>query len=85
MTELLCSTDAYLKEFDARVVELRDGAVVLDRTAFYPTGGGQPGDTGVLRADGGVHVANTGEIGRIRISKSENKGRVNKRLEIMLE
>jgi misacylated tRNA(Ala) deacylase len=53
MTELLCAGDAYLKEFDAVVAEVRDGAVVLDRTAFYPTGGGQPNDTGVLRWDGG--------------------------------
>ena len=52
MTELLYATDGYLKEFDARVVEIRDGAVVLDRTAFYPTGGGQPHDTGTLTAGG---------------------------------
>ncbi|MFN8521516.1 MAG: alanyl-tRNA editing protein [Chloroflexota bacterium] len=53
MTDLLCATDAYLKEFDGSVVELRDGWLVLDRTAFYPTGGGQPHDTGLLRWDGG--------------------------------
>lgn len=53
MTERLYYTDSHLLEFDARVVsvaELGDGraAVALDRTAFYPTGGGQPNDTGVL-------------------------------------
>ena len=53
MTELLYSSDAYVKEFDGVVREIRDGAVVLDRTAFYPTGGGQPHDVGVLRWDGG--------------------------------
>jgi misacylated tRNA(Ala) deacylase len=37
------------------------------------------------QADGGTHVANTTEVGRVRISKSENKGRINKRLEIVLE
>jgi misacylated tRNA(Ala) deacylase len=47
-TELLYLRDAYLREFDARVVAVRDGAVALDRTAFYPTGGGQPHDTGTL-------------------------------------
>jgi misacylated tRNA(Ala) deacylase len=47
-TELLYLRDAYLVEFDATVVDRRDGAVALDRTAFYPTGGGQPHDTGVL-------------------------------------
>ena len=47
-TELLYFRDAYLTEFDAEVVDVRDGAVALDRTAFYPTGGGQPHDTGTL-------------------------------------
>lgn len=54
-TELLFSLDAYLREFDATVVELAaGGAAVLDRTAFYPTGGGQPHDTGSLSWAGGV-------------------------------
>ncbi len=48
MTELLYLRDAYLVSFDATVVDAREGAVALDRTAFYPTGGGQPHDTGVL-------------------------------------
>jgi misacylated tRNA(Ala) deacylase len=47
-TELLYLTDAYLAVFDATIVDVRDGAVALDRTAFYPTGGGQPHDTGKL-------------------------------------
>ena len=48
MTELLYLDDAYLKEFSATVTAVRDGAVALDRTAFYATGGGQPHDTGTL-------------------------------------
>jgi misacylated tRNA(Ala) deacylase len=52
-TELLCSTDAYLRAFDGRVVEITEAGVILDRTAFYPTGGGQPHDLGVLTWDGG--------------------------------
>lgn len=52
MTERLYYPDSYCTTFDARVVELRalndSPAVVLDRTAFYPTGGGQPHDTGTL-------------------------------------
>lgn len=57
MTERLYYNDPYLREFDAQVVEQtrhegRD-AVVLDRTAFYPTSGGQPFDVGTLS---GVHV-----------------------------
>jgi alanyl-tRNA synthetase len=50
MTERLYYHDARLLQFDARVSELRAGGthVVLDRTAFYPTSGGQPHDTGTL-------------------------------------
>jgi misacylated tRNA(Ala) deacylase len=53
-TELLYALEAYLREFDATVVGFSaDGAVVLDRTAFYPIGGGQPHDTGTLAWQGG--------------------------------
>jgi misacylated tRNA(Ala) deacylase len=48
MTELLYLRDAYLREFTATVTEVDGQRVALDRTAFYPTGGGQPHDTGVL-------------------------------------
>jgi len=47
-TELLYLDDAYLKTVEAVVVDRRDDAVALDRTIFYPTGGGQPHDTGAL-------------------------------------
>lgn len=51
MTEELFATDAYLHSFEARVAEVDPARriVALDRTAFYPGGGGQPWDTGVLR------------------------------------
>jgi misacylated tRNA(Ala) deacylase len=53
-TEQLYASDAYLRSFDAQVVEVTDdGGIVLDRTAFYPTGGGQPHDLGSLSWDGG--------------------------------
>jgi misacylated tRNA(Ala) deacylase len=53
-SELLCASDAYLRSFDAIVQEVTpEGAVILDRTAFYPTGGGQPHDLGTLTWDGG--------------------------------
>lgn len=50
MTELLYQTDSYLKEFQAQVtaVDAETRAVTLDRTAFYPGGGGQPCDLGTL-------------------------------------
>jgi misacylated tRNA(Ala) deacylase len=56
MADELYSTDAYRRSFDAAVVEVdRDGGrVALSRTAFYPGGGGQPHDLGVVRWDGGA-------------------------------
>jgi len=53
MTELLFHADAYLREFEASVVEASGPEVVLDRTAFYPGGGGQPADRGALAWEGG--------------------------------
>jgi len=48
MTEELFSGDSYMREFEARVVKLEGREVILDRTAFYPGGGGQPADKGSL-------------------------------------
>jgi misacylated tRNA(Ala) deacylase len=48
MTELLYHTDAYCKEFDAKVSGVEGNAVALDRTAFFAGGGGQPNDVGRL-------------------------------------
>jgi len=67
MTELLYQKDAYLKEFDARVtsVDAEFGAIVLDQSAFYPGGGGQPCDFGHLIIAGEeypvIKVKKTGE------------------------
>ena len=55
MTEELFRQDSYLKSCEATVIGVDDKGVRLDRTVFYPTGGGQPGDTGTLTfADGRV-------------------------------
>jgi misacylated tRNA(Ala) deacylase len=63
-TDLLYLRDAYLRSFDATVVAVRpdDGAVALDRTAFYATGGGQPHDTGVLGGRPVVGVKKDGDL-----------------------
>ena len=66
MTEILCQADSYLREFDATVVEVTPKGVVLDRTAFYPGGGGQPTDTGTLTAHGNEYPV-------ARISRAEGK------------
>lgn len=65
MTDQLYLRDAYLKTMDATVQGIRDGAVILDRTVFYATGGGQPHDTGTLTwtsADGEAHTCNVVEV-----------------------
>lgn len=64
MTELLYQTDSYLKEFDAVVttVDEEKHGVLLDRTAFYPGGGGQPNDDGEL--DIGAQVYKVGKVER---------------------
>jgi misacylated tRNA(Ala) deacylase len=60
MTEELAGRDAYLRETEASVVDVLDEGIVLDRTVFYPRGGGQPGDTGVLAwAGGSVQITDT--------------------------
>jgi len=68
-TEALFQQDAYLRRCEARVIESLPEGVVLDRTVFYPLGGGQPGDTGLLKAADGrewqVVDTRKGEAGRI--------------------
>lgn len=54
MTEELFREDAALVECEAHVLALSEGGVILDRTVFYPLGGGQAGDAGVLRTAEGI-------------------------------
>ena len=74
MTESLYMEDIdsnYIKEFEARVIRNGDNFVVLDRTAFYPEGGGQPSDTGMIRWNGEES----------KVVKVEKKGDIIHRLE----
>jgi len=68
--EALYTEDAYRRDCKATVTAVGDGGVTLDRTVFYPVGGGQPGDTGLLRAADGrawrVTDTRRGEGGHIR-------------------
>ncbi len=78
MTEQLFREDSYLKECDAVVVAVDGDAIVLDRTVFYPMGGGQAADTGTIHWEGGsATVIDTryGDGGAIRHIVEENAAR----------
>ncbi len=70
MAEALYLNDSYLKEFDAIVIESKEidksNVIALDRTAFYPRGGGQPSDTGKL-------IVNNEEVKVIEVYKYDNE------------
>ena len=61
MTEELFREDSYVRGFDACITLIHHDRIILDRTAFYPLGGGQPGDTGTIKFSSGeeVKVADT--------------------------
>jgi len=72
VTERLYYHDSHLIEFEARVIEVTERvsgwtAVVLDRTAFYPTGGGQPSDTGTLNGSRVVECIDDGDRGVLHV------------------
>ena len=67
MTELLCLSDGYLRECDAVVVSASGKEIILDRTVFYPRGGGQPGDRGFL------HPASGSPLRVLDVFKKEGK------------
>jgi misacylated tRNA(Ala) deacylase len=77
MTDLLCHTDAYVRAFAAAVaaVDAAEGTVVLDRTAFYPGGGGQPCDVGWLtKGDVEWRVAKVRKKGKDVVHRLEGEG-----------
>jgi len=61
VTEEVFRADAYARSCEAHVTRVDDAGIRLDRTVFYPMGGGQPGDTGTLRLDdgGAIRIADT--------------------------
>jgi misacylated tRNA(Ala) deacylase len=71
MTDEIAAVDAYATTTKAEVLEVRDEGVVLDRTVFYPRGGGQPGDTGLLAWDAGsVQVVDTVRVKGVQCTSS---------------
>lgn len=71
-TRTLYYEDPFMKEFDAEVVKVIDDWVVLNQTAFYPEGGGQPYDTGTLEIDGEeVKVTNVQKVGKVILHRVE--------------
>lgn len=67
MSEELFREDAYLKSCEAEVVAVSDAGIELERTVFYPAGGGQPGDSGVMHTS-------TGDVAIIDTQKGDAPG-----------
>ncbi|MFW9849690.1 MAG: alanyl-tRNA editing protein [Candidatus Thorarchaeota archaeon] len=60
MTELLYMKDNYIRQFEAKILSITEDSIVLDRTAFYPEGGGQIGDIGIIKdADNQLVIVDT--------------------------
>jgi len=73
MTDLLYHTDSYLKEFDAVVtgIDEEKHGILLDRTAFYPGGGGQPNDLGELRTGDTVYKLSKVDRGNVHVIEGD--------------
>ncbi len=78
-TELLFYQDPYLREFEARVLGVEGGWVILDRTAFYPEGGGQEADRGELN---GVKVLDVQKVDGVVLHRVEDPGKFGKGVKV---
>jgi len=70
MSKELFREDGYLKSCNATVTAVTENGIILDQTVFYPSGGGQPGDTGILKFSAGkIEITDTqkGESGIVHI------------------
>jgi misacylated tRNA(Ala) deacylase len=74
MTELLYQTDSYVKDFTAQVtgIDAEQHGILLDRTAFYPGGGGQPNDVGTLHTDGKTYTVSKVAKGNLHIIEGDD-------------
>ncbi len=85
-TRKLYYEDQYMREFEAKVIWSGNGLVVLDRTAFYPEGGGQPGDIGWLVWEGGrVRVTYTVKSGDVVVHRVEGEVPVGARVKGVID
>ena len=77
MTQKIYETDSYVQSFTARVLQCSPApggfAVVLDRTAFFPEGGGQPCDTGTLGGARVLAVSTDGETVTIKVEGDDEE------------
>lgn len=79
MTEKVFWVDMYMKEITAKVTETGDDGILLDRTIFYPTGGGQPNDTGYLHSSSGkVRITDVLKSGEDVLHVPEVKNQIKK-------
>ncbi|TQV88391.1 alanyl-tRNA editing protein [Aliikangiella coralliicola] len=92
MTIELFRDDAYLKQCEALIVDINDrGGIILDQTVFYPTGGGQPGDSGVFETStGSIQIATTvkdKETGHVVHVPAENQPapQVNEKVSVKID
>ena len=73
-TSLLFHKDPYMREFKARILGIRDNYVILDQTAFYPRGGGQEHDTGVIEiVDNKYRVEGVYKVGNVIIHRLDKE------------